>query len=83
VALWKDPMENHTKAGEICLEPFSGSGSQLLCAEQLGRRAFCCELEPRYVDVAIGRWSRLTERQPTLESTGQTFEQVGRERCVT
>jgi len=82
VALWKSPMENHTKAGEICYEPFSGSGSQLLCGEQLGRRVFAIELKDIYVDVAVERWQRLTNREAILESTGRTFAETGRERCV-
>jgi len=31
------PIEMHTRRGEICYEPFAGSGSQLVAGEQLGR----------------------------------------------
>ena len=34
------------------------------------------ELAPMYVDVAVTRWQNYTGLQATLESTGQTFEQV-------
>ncbi len=34
------------------------------------------------LDLAASRWSKLTSRSPILEATGQTFEEVGRERCV-
>ena len=45
------PMELHTRPDDLCYEPFSGSGSQLIAAEQLGRRCYAIELEPRFVDV--------------------------------
>jgi DNA modification methylase len=50
------PMRQHTKRGEICYEPFSGSGSQIMAGEQLGRRVFAMEISPAYVDVAVKRW---------------------------
>jgi DNA modification methylase len=56
-------MELHTRPGGLCYEPFSGSGSQLIAAEQLGRRVYAIELEPRFVDVAIARWERLTGKK--------------------
>ena len=58
--LFAIPMELHTHVGDLCYEPFSGSGSQLIAAEQLGRRCYAIELEPRFVDVAIERWEKLT-----------------------
>ncbi|HUO05402.1 MAG TPA: hypothetical protein VMU16_09410, partial [Candidatus Binataceae bacterium] len=47
-------------------EPFSGSGSQLIAAEQLGRRCYAIEVEPRFVDVAIARWEKLTGQKAEL-----------------
>lgn len=68
VALFEVPMRNHTERGDICYEPFSGSGSQIIAGERLGRRVFAMELSPRYVDVAVARWEAFTgkkaERQP-------------------
>ena len=61
--LFEIPMELHTRPDDLCYEPFSGSGSQLIAAEQLGRRCYAIELEPRFVDVAISRWERLTGRK--------------------
>jgi DNA modification methylase len=46
-------------AGDV-YEPFSGSGTTLIAAEQLGRRAFCIEIDPKYVQVAIERWQNFT-----------------------
>ncbi len=73
VDLWKPPIENHTKPGEIMFEPFSGSGSQIIAAEQTGRRCYAMELSPNYVDVAVRRWQNFTGKRATLESTGEQF----------
>ena len=58
--LYAIPQRHHTVADEIVAEPFSGSGSQIIAAEQLGRRCFAMELDPRYVDVAVARWEKFT-----------------------
>ena len=58
------------------LEPFSGSGTTLICCERTGRVSFSVEKDPLYVDVAVKRWQDFTGKQATLESTGQTFEEV-------
>jgi DNA modification methylase len=76
VALIADAMKDCSRRGSIVLDGFAGSGSTILAAEQVGRRAFCIEIDPRYVDVAIRRWQRLTGKDATLESTGQTFEEA-------
>jgi len=66
VALWFPPIHNHTRRGEIMYEPFSGSGSQILAAEQTSRRCFAMELSPQYVAVALERWAALTSGKPEL-----------------
>jgi len=44
-------------------DPFLGSGSTLVAAEQLGRRCFSLEIGPRYCDVIVERWQNLTGRK--------------------
>jgi DNA modification methylase len=78
--LFEIPMEQHTKSGAVVLEPFSGSGSQLIAAEKLGRRCRAMELQPAFVDVALRRWEKATGKQAVLEATGQTFAAVAKER---
>jgi DNA modification methylase len=78
--LFELPMELHTKRGDVVVEPFSGSGTQLLAAERLGRRCFAMEIQPAFVDVAVRRWEAATGKQATLESTGATFASVRAER---
>lgn len=48
-------------------DPFSGSGTTIIAAEQLGRKCYAIEIEPRYVDVAVKRWENFTGRKATLE----------------
>ena len=63
VGLFEIPIVKHLMRGEICYEPFSGSAPQIIAAEMHGRRCFACELEPRYVDVAVARWEKFTSRK--------------------
>jgi DNA modification methylase len=63
VEIFARPMRKHTKRGDVCFEPFSGSGSQLIAAEQLGRRCFAIEISPVFVDVAVQRWEAFTGRK--------------------
>ena len=50
---------NDCKA-ESVFDPFGGSGSTLLAAEQCGAACFTIELEPKYCDVIVQRWETLT-----------------------
>lgn len=74
------PLEYHTRPGEIALEPFSGSGSQIIAAEQTRRRCYAMELSPAFVDVAVKRWEAATGRQAELHGSEQTFAEVAAER---
>lgn len=60
VALVRRCLVNSTQRGDLVLDPFSGSGSTLLACEQLGRSCRAMDVDPRYVDVAVARWERLT-----------------------
>lgn len=54
---------NSSKAGEIVLDSFGGSGTTLIACEQLGRKCRTMELDPHYVDVIVERWEKLTGRK--------------------
>ena len=56
VPLLAVPMKNSTQTTGVVLDPFGGSGSTLICAEQLGREAFLIELDEKFVDVIIHRY---------------------------
>ena len=53
-------MRNSSRTGENILDPFGGSGSTLIACEQISRRCYTAELDPRYCDVIIERWEKLT-----------------------
>ncbi|MBA2480452.1 MAG: ParB N-terminal domain-containing protein [Planctomycetes bacterium] len=57
-------MHNSCAAGGIVVDPFGGSGTTIIAAEQTGRRGFLVELDPRYCDVIVRRWSEFTGRTP-------------------
>ena len=75
-------MEQHTRSSAIILEPFSGSGSQIIAAEKLHRRCRAMEMSPAFVDVALRRWEKATGKQAVLQGTDMTFDEVARERKV-
>ena len=80
--LFEIPMEQHTKPGQVVLEPFNGSGTQLLAAEKLRRKCCAMEICPAFVDVAIKRWEAATGREALLDDSDKTFAQVAADRGV-
>lgn len=73
VECMRKPIENNSVAGDGIYEPFSGSGTTIIAAEQTGRRCYAMELSPNYVDVGVRRWQQFTGLRARLESTGQEF----------
>ncbi len=69
-----------SRKGDLVLDPFSGSGTTGIACHKTGRRARLIELDPGYVDASILRWQTFSGGQATLAATGQSFEEVGRER---
>jgi site-specific DNA-methyltransferase (adenine-specific) len=61
-------IRNSSQRGELVLDPFLGSGTTLIAAEQTGRRCYGMELDPLYCDVIVQRWEKLTGRQAVRES---------------
>lgn len=60
VELVANCLNDATKAGDIALDVFGGSGTTMIACEQLGRRARLIELDPHYCDVIIARWEKFT-----------------------
>lgn len=63
VPLFGRLIANSTRPGENVLDIFAGSGTTIIAAEQLARRAFCVEYDPHYADVIIHRWEDYTGKQ--------------------
>jgi len=59
-------IQAYTDKGDNVYEPFCGSGSTLIAAEQLGRKCYGMEISPAYCDVVVKRWETLTNKKATL-----------------
>lgn len=66
VALIGYQIANSSRRGEEVLDLFGGSGTTMIAAEQLGRKAFLMEYDPHYCDVIIDRWEKFTGRKAEL-----------------
>lgn len=82
VALIADVIKDCTRRGDLVVDPFLGSGTTLLAAERVGRKAFGLEIDPLYVDAAIRRWQDVTKRDAILAATGQAFDEVAAARSA-
>jgi len=60
VSLYAKMLENSTRQDSVIYEPFGGSGTTLIAAEQLDRRCFGMEISPQYCDVIVRRFENLT-----------------------
>ena len=56
-------IHNNSKKGEAIVDIFGGSGSTLIACEQLKRKCYMMELDPKYCDVIVKRWENLTGRK--------------------
>jgi DNA modification methylase len=68
VGLFARAMQNSTNQKASIYEPFCGSGTTLIAAEQLGRKCYGMEISPAYCDVIVKRWETLTGKKATRES---------------
>lgn len=63
VGLFGYLITNSSKPNDIVLDSFAGSGTTIIACEQLGRKARCIELDPKYCDIIISRWEKLTGKE--------------------
>ena len=64
-------VSNSSRKGEKVIDFFGGSGSTLITCEQLGRKCYTMELDPKFVDVIIDRWEEYTGRKAKLIKKGK------------
>lgn len=60
VKLIAEQISRSSKIGESVMDLFGGSGTTLLACEELNRRCYMMEYEPKYVDIIIQRWEEMT-----------------------
>jgi site-specific DNA-methyltransferase (adenine-specific) len=73
VDLFEYQMANSTKQGDIVLDSFGGSGTTLIAAERIHRKARLMELDPAYCDVIVKRWEDFTGKKAILEEAPEAF----------
>jgi site-specific DNA-methyltransferase (adenine-specific) len=73
VDLFQYQMANSSKPGDTVLDSFGGSGTTLIAAERLGRKARLMELDPAYCDVIVKRWEDFTGKKAILEEAPEAF----------
>ena len=76
VALFEYLMLNSTRASDIVLDSFGGSGTTIIAAEKNGRKARVMELSEKYCDVIVRRWQDFSGKSAILESSGKTFDEI-------
>jgi DNA modification methylase len=81
VDLVADALKDRSRRNGVVLDPFAGSGTIFIAAEQTGRRARGMEIDPRFVDVAIKRWQCFTGKSALLAGTDQTFKDIEEQRA--
>lgn len=80
VAMVADAMMDCSNRNDLILDPFGGSGTTMIAAERVGRRARLIELDPLYCDLIVRRWQQFTGVEARLAGTNQTFNEVAEQR---
>jgi DNA modification methylase len=73
VELVERALSNSSKAGDVVIDCFGGSGSTLIACEKNNRHSRLMELDPKYCDVIIKRWQDFTGKEAVHAETGETF----------
>jgi len=73
VDLFQYQMANSTKPGDIVLDSFGGSGTTMIAAERINRKARLMELDPAYCDVIVKRWEDFTGKKAFLEESQEAY----------
>jgi DNA modification methylase len=76
-----DALKDVTAPGDVVLDTFLGSGTTILAAERVGRRALALEIDPKYADIAVRRWQAATGRDAIHAETALTFDDLQKQRA--
>lgn len=76
VECMRRPMVNNSSEGQVVYDPFLGSGTSVIAAEQINRLCYGIEISPQYVDLIVRRWQTFANKEAILQSTGETFAAV-------
>lgn len=67
IALAAEAIDKTTHKKNLVYDPFLGSGTTLIAAEQLGRKCYGMEISPQYCDVIVKRWETMTGQTAVRE----------------
>lgn len=73
-------MKCYTEHGCIVYDPFLGSGTTLIAADEMGRHCYGMEIQPIYVQSIIERWQKQTGKEAILDGSNKTFAEISEER---
>lgn len=76
VDLFQYLMANSSRPSEIVLDSFGGSGTTLIAAERINRKARLMELDPAYCDVIVKRWEDFTGNTAVCIPSGEHFAET-------
>lgn len=71
VRLFERLIMNSSKAEDVVLDPFGGSGTAIIASEKLNRTCYTMELDPRYCDVIRRRWTKWAEENGIDAGSGK------------
>jgi DNA modification methylase len=83
VELIERALVNSSKAGDVGVDSFGGSGSTAISCERRNRQARLMEIDRGYTDVIVRRWQDFTGKTAILEGAGRTFDDVAWARWAT
>lgn len=69
IDLCERAIRNSSQPGDTVLDPFGGSGSTLVAAENIGRACYTIEMDPRFIDVIIARYLSLEGHSEVTRTT--------------
>ena len=76
VRLVADAILDCSNRSDLILDLFGGSGTTMIACEETDRKCYMMEIDPKYCDVSIRRWQKLTGQQAILEANGKTFYEL-------
>jgi DNA modification methylase len=80
VELVERALRNSSKAGDLVVDLFGGSGSTLIACERQNRKSRLMEIDPRYADCIIQRFQEYSGKAATLDGDDRAFQEIAQER---
>lgn len=69
-------IEKYSKENNLIVDIYGGSGTTLIACEQLNRKCYMMELDCRYIQVILDRWSNFTGQDPIRLNDGKKWSEI-------